>query len=158
MTAYKTADMKEKVRQLAMGDNGAHGALRQAVTSPTQNPQGTAIDDIVNKDDIKYYFDNLDAAATNEKVVLEQITSAIVTLTTNNEALVATNAKLAEEVTTLTRNLGRNMGGDTSRTAAGKRRARKCPHCKKESPHKPDACLELANNASKRPTNRKICL
>ena len=120
MTAYKTADMKEKVRQLATGDNEAHGALRKAVTSPTQTPQGTAIDDIVNKDDIKYYFDNLDAAATNEKVVLDQLTSAILTLTTNNEALVATNAKLAEEVTTLTRNLGRNTGGDTSGTAAGK--------------------------------------
>ena len=58
-TAYKTADMKERVRRLATGENSAHGALRQTVA-----PQGTAIDYLSNKDDLKYYFDNLAADAT----------------------------------------------------------------------------------------------
>ena len=98
---------------------------------PTQTPLGTAIDDLVNKDYLEDYLDNLAAAATTDKVVLEQLTSAIAMLTTNNKALVATNAKLAAEVTNLTRKLGRNAGGDTSGTAAYKRSPRTCPHCKK---------------------------
>ena len=96
--------MKERVRRLATGENTAHGALRQAVTLLTL--QGTAINDLVNKDDIEDYFDNLAADATNEKVVLEQPTSAIATLITNNKELVATNVKLASEVTNLTEKLG----------------------------------------------------
>ena len=68
-TAYKTANTKERVRQLATGENAAHGALRQTVA-----PQGTAIDNLVNKDDIEDSFDNLATSATTEKVVLAQIT------------------------------------------------------------------------------------
>ena len=136
-----------------MGENAAHGALRQAGTPPTQTPQGTAIDDLVNKDDLKDYFDNLAAAATTEKVVLEQIKSAIATLKTNNEGLVAMNAKLAAEVTNLTIKLGRNAGCDTSGTVADKRIPMTCSHCKKEGFRKPEACLDLGKNVSKRPTN-----
>ena len=58
-TAYKTANMKERVRILATGKNAVHGALRQTIS-----PQGTAIDDLVNKDDLKDYFCSLYAAAT----------------------------------------------------------------------------------------------
>ena len=70
-------------------------------------PQGTAINDLVNKDEIEYYFGNLAAAATTEKVVLAQITAAIAAMTINNKALVSTNSKLVEEVTNLTRRLGK---------------------------------------------------
>ena len=62
--------MKEQVRKLATVENAAHGALHQAGTPPTQTPQGNAIDDLLKKDDLKDYFDNLSAAATTEKVVL----------------------------------------------------------------------------------------
>ena len=48
-TAYKTADMKERVQRLATGKNAFHGALRQIVP-----PQGTTIEDFVNKDDLEY--------------------------------------------------------------------------------------------------------
>ena len=58
-TDYKTADMKEQVRRLATDKNAAHGPVCQ-----TGTPQGTALDDIINKDDFKDYFENLDAAAT----------------------------------------------------------------------------------------------
>ena len=136
-TEYKTADMKERVRRLATGENAAHGALRQSGTPPTQTPQGTAIDDLVNKENLEDYFDNLAAAATTDKVVLEQLTSEIVKLTTNNEASIATNAKLAAEVTNLTRKLGRNTGGDTSSTALDKLSPSTCRHCKKEGFHEP---------------------
>ena len=92
-TAYKTAGMKERVRRLATDENATHGALLQTVA-----PQGTAIDDLVNKDDLEDYFENLTAAATTEKVVLAQLMAAIAAMTINNEALVATNSKLVAEV------------------------------------------------------------
>ena len=79
-------------------------------------PQGTAINDLVNKDNLEYYFDNVAAAATTEKVVLEQLTAAIAAMEINNEALVANNSKLVEEVTNLTRMLGRNSDSITSGT------------------------------------------
>ena len=85
--------------------------------------------------------------------MLDQLTSAIATVKTNNKALVATNAKLAAEVTNLTRRLGPNAGSETSGTTADKRSPRTCPHCKKEGPHKPDIYLDLGKNSSKRPPN-----
>ena len=83
------------------GENAAHGALRQSVTHPAQNPQGTAIDDFVNRYNLREYFNNLTPASTTEKVVSDQLTSEIATLTTNNEALVATNTKFTAEVINL---------------------------------------------------------
>ena len=147
-TANKTTDMKERVRRLATGENAAHGALRQIVA-----PQGTAIDDLINKDDLEYYFDNIAAAMTTEKVVLAQLTAAIAAMTINNEALVATNFKLVAEVTNITRRLGQNFDGATSVNMPDKQSPKTCPHCKKEGFHKPDTFLELAKNASRRPPN-----
>ena len=121
-------------------------------------PQGTAIDYLSNKDDLKYYFDNLAAAATTEKVVLEQLTAAIAAMTINNEALVATNSKLLAEVTNLTRRLGQNSDSATSGTTPDKRSPKTCPHCKKEGFYKPDTCLELAKNVIRRPPNWKSSL
>ena len=77
--AYKTANMKERVRQLATGENAAHDALRQTVA-----PQGTTIDNLTNKDDPEDYFDNLYAATTTEKLVLAQLTTAITAMTIKN--------------------------------------------------------------------------
>ena len=74
----------------------------------------TTIDNLVSKEDLKDYFDNLAADATTEKVMLKQLTAAITVMTINNEALVATSSKLVEEVTNLTRRLGRNSDGATS--------------------------------------------
>ena len=93
-TAYKTADMKERVRRIATGKNDAHDALRQTVA-----PQGTAIDNHANKNDLEDYVYNLAAAATKEKVVLAQLMAGIAAMTINNEALVATESKLVAEVT-----------------------------------------------------------
>ena len=58
-TAYKTSDMKERVQRFQLG------------THLTQTPQVTAIDYLVNKYDLEDYFNNLAAAATTEKVLLE---------------------------------------------------------------------------------------
>ena len=69
---------------------------------------------------------------------MEHLTSAIEKLTINNKALVATNEKLAAEVTNLKRKLVRNAGGDTSGPSADKHRPSTYPHCNKEGFHKPD--------------------
>ena len=145
--------MKERVWKLATGENAANGAIRQTVAL-----QGTAIDDLVNKDDLKDYFNKLAAAATTEKIVLEKLTAAIAALTINNEALIATKSKLAAEVTNPTKRLGRNTGSKTSGTTTDKQIPKTCPHFKKEGFHNPDTCLELAKNASRRPHNWKSSL
>ena len=146
--------MKERVQQLATGENSSHSALRQIVP-----PQGTAIDNLINKEDIEDYFDNLAAAATTEKFVLAQLTAAIAAMTINNEALVATNSKFVAEVTTFTRRLGRNTdGAKSTNTAPDKRSPKTCLHCKRECFHNPDTCLEMSKNASRRPPNWKINL
>ena len=61
------------------------------------------IDDIVKKDDLEDYFDNLTAATTTKKAVLEQLPQMIATLTMNNATLVTSNTKLTEEVENLNR-------------------------------------------------------
>ena len=45
---------------------------------------GTAIDYLVNNDDLEDYFDNIAAATTTEKVVLAQLTATIAAMTINN--------------------------------------------------------------------------
>ena len=148
-TVYQTADMKDRVRRLAMGENSAHGALRQ-----TAAPQGTAIDDLVNKYDLEDYFDNIAAAATTENVVLTQLTDEKAATTINNETLVATDSKLVAEVTTLKKRLVRNSDGTASTNMpTDKQSTNTFPHCKKEGFHKPHTCLELSKNASRRPPN-----
>ena len=138
---------------MATGKNSAHGALRQNVA-----PQGTTIDDFVNKDDHKDYFDNLAPVATIEKVVLEQLTAAILALTIKNEALVATISKLAAEVTNFTKRLGQNTDSATSGTTPDKQSHKTCPHCQKKRFHKHDTCLKLAKNAIRLLPNWKSSL
>ena len=113
---------------MATGKNSAHDALRQTVA-----PEVTAIDDFINKNDLEYYFDNLAAAVTTEKVVLEKLTATIAALTINNEKLVVTNSKLATEVTNLTRRLGQNTNRGTSGTTVEKQSSKTCLHCKKRA-------------------------
>jgi hypothetical protein len=47
------------------------------------------------------YFDNLAAAAINEKDTLEEVVRAIANVTESNEVLTKTNAALAHQVTVL---------------------------------------------------------
>ena len=58
--------MKERVHRLATGKNAAQESMRQSDTPP----DGTAIDDLVNKDDLEHYFDNLATAPTTKKAML----------------------------------------------------------------------------------------
>jgi len=110
------------------------------------------------------YFDNLAAAATNEKAVLDQLVA-------NNTKLAATNATLAAAVKSLQEDMknvrleiqglkpssgggrgragGRNGNGNGNGESFGTKRL--CPNCKREVYHAPDDCYKLEKNAGKRP-------
>ena len=123
-----------------------------------------------NAQELEGYFDNLAAAATNEKAVLEQ-------LVTNNTQLTEANAVLTEAVKQLSadyRSLrqdvnkirkvaGGGRGGDRERgndreRPGQPRKATPCPNCKRDVYHFADDCFELEKNASKRPSNWRSCL
>ena len=132
-TAYMTANMKDRVQHLATGENASHGALLQTTT-----PQGTAIDDLVKTDQLEDYFDNIAASVTTEKVVIAQLTAVISAMNINNEALVATNDNLVEEVTTLTRRLGQNSDVTARKNASGQTNHQDLPLLQKRG--LPQAC------------------
>ena len=126
-TSFKAADMKERVHRLVTYEHAAQGVMRQSYTPPDR----TAIEKLVNKDDLEDYFDNLAAAAMTKKAVLEQLTQVIATLTMNNATLVTLNSKLTAEVANLIKNLGKNTGGNTGGRATNKRSPTTCTHCQK---------------------------
>ena len=51
---------------MATGKHAAQGAMQKS----ERPPERTTIDNLVNKDDLEDYFDNLAAAATTKKAVL----------------------------------------------------------------------------------------
>ena len=96
------------------------------------------------------YFENLAAAATSDKFVLE-------TLVKSNAKLTATNAELAHKIMGLTsknEELQRTMNslnqklGKPSTTPSGEppRVTELCPNCNKVVYHKPDGCFHLNKN------------
>ena len=115
------------------------------------------------------YFDNLAAAATNEKAVLDQLVA-------NNTTLTATNAEMADAIKhlqatvqmlrqemkdfklLLSRGRGRAGGRSGDRAPEGGKQLKMCPNCKREVYHSPDECFELAKNAGKQPANWRSCL
>ena len=178
-TMYKQAQAKARVKKLAAEGQDQFGGMAGAgqhprggtssggtVVSPpaggilpvTAPPPPTA-------QELEGYFDNLAAAATNEKAVLDQLVS-------NNTKLAATNATLAAAVKSLQEEMktvrlevqglkassgggggGRGRGGNGNDTGTGEGFGTKrlCPNCKREVYHAPDDCFELAKNASRRP-------
>ena len=122
-----------------------------------------------NAKDLEGYFDNLAAAATNEKAVLGQLVA-------NNTTLTETNAEMAEAIKHLQatvqmlrqemkefklllgRGRGRDGGRGGDRAPEGGRPKKLCLNCKREVYHVPDECFELAKNAGKRPASWRSCL
>ena len=93
------------------------------------------------------YFNNLAAAAVNEKLILEQLVA-------NNTKLAATNKNLVNIVKKLTKDI-KYIERETSRikkVGQSKRDPTLCHHCKKKGYHVPEVCYELVKNKDKRPT------
>ena len=167
---YKRAQANARVKKLAADGQDQFGGM----AVPGGNSRGVGFAPVAahpppNTKDLEGYFDNLAAAATNEKAVLGQLVA-------NNTTLTATNAEMAaavkqlqadvrllhQEVSKLKQLLGRGRGrkGDRGgdRGLEGNRPKKLCPNCKHEVYHVLDECFELAKNAGKRPASWRSCL
>ena len=104
---------------------------------------------------LKGYFDNLAAAAVNEKDVLKQLVLNNTTLTTSNKSLVALVKKQNNKIKNLDWELSpMNKGGQ----ASARNPPTLCANCKKEGHHQPQYCYELAKNKDKRPPGWRSAL
>ena len=94
------------------------------------------------------YFDNLAAAATNKKDVLNQLVLNNTTLAASNYILVDLFKKQQNDIKNLERELARHK-------KPGQVSARNpltlCANCKKEGYHQPQDCYKLVKNKDKRP-------
>ena len=105
-------------------------------------------------DAMEYYFDNLAAAATSNKTVLE-------TLVSSNAKLTNTNAELAHKIMGLTskneefqrtmNSLNKNLGKPSTPSGGPPRVPKLCPNCKKAVYHKPDYFFHPDKNTNKCP-------
>ena len=109
-------------------------------------PMGTAMEG---------YFDNLAAAAMNEKDTLVEMVRAMANLAESNGILTKTNAALTHQMTVLQKAKGPNIPRNP-RNGAGvgpPKEKKLCPNYKQEVCHAPTDCFELPANAAKRPNN-----
>ena len=85
---YRTAEKKAAIKAKAMGGKDLFGSANAATASTDEsedmNPPMRA--------NLEGYFDNLAAAAMNEKQVLEDLVKYVSKVTTSNEALTQTKA------------------------------------------------------------------
>ena len=127
----------------------ANYAAYQETTQNVENKQG--VDD-GGMQALEGYFDNLAAAAVNEKSVLEQLVANNTKLAANNKSLVAMIKKLTDDIKNLERdNYRLNKGGQSSRGPTA------CHHCNKDGYHAPDACYELAKTKTSAPLDEEAC-
>ena len=99
------------------------------------------------------YFDNLAAAAVNEKSVLEKLVANNTNLAATKKDLVAILKKLTNNINDLERGTSRlnKTGGQ------GNRDPTLCPHCKKNEYHAAEACFELGKTKTSAPLVGKYC-
>ena len=102
-TAYKQAHAKATVKVQANNGSVKFGAANSAAHQETANPP---LDNKLEEDGgdlktLKGYFDNLAAAAVNEKGVLQKLVLNNTTISTSNESLVALVKKLSNDIKNL---------------------------------------------------------
>jgi regulator of replication initiation timing len=174
---YKGADRKARTKKQAAGGPGKFGGAN-AATSGDGTKQGsgigggTAAPGLIDKPEsgptpntqngfgmeaLDEYFDNLAAAATKEKSLLEELIRSNATLTQTNEEL----AGVIKKITAENRQLKQEMSGLRNKLSEATQQAGRstgrgpgpqyCTNCKQKVYHKADDCFELAKNAAKRP-------
>ena len=165
---YKDAHSKARINKIAPKGQDQFGAANEAgagvppgTTNCNTKPHLAAEDELNTgggMSDMEGFFDNFAAAATNDKAFLSQLTDNNTKLVNTNEELSASvkkltseNRQLQQEINTLRRRVGGNMGDNTTNNARGSGSSRRCPNCKREVYHAPDDCYELEKNASLRP-------
>ena len=153
--AYKQAHAKARVKAQAHGGNTKFGAANSAACPEDQLPLDTQHEGAsANINTLEGYFTNLAAAATNEKVLLNQLVLNNTTLTNSNESLVALVNKQANDLKNLERELARLEKPQVS----ARNPPTLCANCKKEGYHQPQDCYELAKNKDKRPPGWRSAL
>ena len=101
------------------------------------------------------YFNNLAAAAVNEKYVLKQLVLNNTTLATSNKSLGALVKKQNNEIKNLKQELYRIKKGGQ---ASARNPPTLCADFKKEGYHQPQYCYELAKNKDKSPPGWRSAL
>ena len=164
-TMYTTAYSRAQTKRRAAGGRDEFGSAhvasvagRQAVEAPLRNVDEDEA--VLDREAMDGYMDNIAAAATNQKELLEQLVENNTKLAASNEELVATNKKLTNECRQLREenNSLRRGGQAGARTARPSGPMKMCPNCKRMVRHEPDDCFELEKNAHKRYPGWKSCL
>ena len=146
--AYKQDHAKARVKAQATKGSTKFGAANLAAQQEAHLPLDNQLEeDSSNVKTLEGYFDNLAAAATNEKDVLNQLVLNNTTLATSNESLVALVKKQQNEIKNLDQEL-------SCFKKPGQASARKPPtlraNCKKEGYHQTQYCYKLVKNKQKR--------
>ena len=152
-TAYKKAQAQARVKAQTNDGSAKFGAAKSAARQdkPTPPLENQLEDEDVGIKALEGYFDNLAAAAVNEKYVLQQLVLNNTTLTTNNESLVALVKKLNSDIKNLERENSRLKKGRQVRTS----NTTLCTNCKNEGFHQPEACYELQKKGQTLPWLKK---
>ena len=156
-TAAKKAAIKAKATKGKDLFGSANAATVSTDESEDTNPHMGA--------NVEGYFDNLAAAAMNEKQVLEDLVKSVSKVTTANEALTQTNAALTHQLAVLQTRVCGTANPPPPRAPTGRGTPRRpgaeaadwaralCSHCNQEVFHLPEDCFELPCNVARRPRN-----
>ena len=131
--AYKKAHVKARIKAQANEGSVKFGAVNSATQlETTQNVETKQGVDDGGMKALEGYFDNLAAAAVNEKSVLEKLVANNTKLVTTNENLVAIVKKLTNDIKYLERETSR-----LKKFVQSKRDPTLFQHCKKEGYNSP---------------------
>lgn len=117
---------------------------------------------------VETYFNNLAAAASSDKAVMEELVKTNATLMGANAMLTGSNSKLATTVKCLTlqheelqrtvNSLSKKLGLKAGDGNQPSRVPKKFLNCKKKVLHCPDNCFKLEKNAARHPLGWQSCL
>ena len=150
--SHAQARVKPQANDGTLKFGAENSAARQDTTRPTVDNQLEVEDGGIKA--FEGYFDNLSAAAVNEKPVLQKLVLNNITLSTSNDTLVA----LLKKVTGYIKNLERENLRLKKGRQVSKRSTTLCNHCKKEGYHQPEACYKLPKNKYKTPPGWRSAL
>jgi hypothetical protein len=123
-----------------------------------------------NDDELSEYLYELKLAATENSETINQVNSKTLTVVeeltarvkTLTETVAAQQKTITSQQNTIARLMGQNNSGSNNGNNGGTRnntrssgQKKKCPNCGREGYHKPEDCLELPANESKRKTGWK---
>ena len=112
-TAYKRAHAKARVKSQANNGSVKFGAANSAARQETADPplENQLEEDGGYLKTLEGYFNNLAAAAVNEKWVLQQLLLNNNTISTSNKSLVALVKKFSNDIKNLEREISRLKKG-----------------------------------------------